>query len=98
MHLPGHRDLTADHIREEQRPFCTHNKGPQLLVTEVKEILAKLAAEHKAGLPKRPLKLVEVGGWMVFFFVSDPFISLQSMEIDETKLIIEEASCINKTK
>jgi hypothetical protein len=67
-------------------------------VTEVKEILAKLAAEHKAGLPKRPLKLVEVGGWMVFFFVSDPFISLQSMEIDETKLIIEEASCINKTK
>jgi hypothetical protein len=67
MHLPGHRDLTADHIREEQRPFCTHNKGPQLLVTEVKEILAKLAAEHKAGLPKRPLKLVEVGGWMVFF-------------------------------
>ena len=98
MHLPGHRDLTADHIREEQRPFCTHNKGPQLLVTEVKEILAKLAAEHKAGLPRRPLKLVEVGGWMVFFLVSDPFISLQSMEIDETKLIIEEASCINKTK
>eukprot|EP00435_Cladocopium_sp_Y103_P029956 s3361_g7.t1 len=65
MHLPGHRDLTADHIREEQRPFCTHNKGPQLLAAEVKEILAKLAAEHEAGLPKRPLKLVEVGGWML---------------------------------
>ena len=69
MQLPGRRDLTADHVREEQRPFCTHNKGPQLLVAEVMEILAKLKAEHKAGLPKRPLKLVEVGGWMMSFFL-----------------------------
>ncbi len=59
MHLPQQRELTVDYIYEEQRPFCTHQKG-NLLLAEAQVLFSKLATEHRGG-PKRPLKLMEVG-------------------------------------
>ena len=60
MHLPQQRELTVDYIHEEQRPFCTHQKG-NLLLAEAQVLFSKLATEHRPGGPKRPLKLMEVG-------------------------------------
>lgn len=60
MHLPQQRELTVDYIHEEQRPFCTHQKG-NLLLAEAQVLFSKLATEQRPGGPKRPLKLMEVG-------------------------------------
>ncbi|CAE7361039.1 unnamed protein product [Symbiodinium natans] len=60
LYLPQRRELAADAIREEQRPYCALNHRGWV-VSEAEHLFAKLAEEHRAGAPKRPLQLVEVG-------------------------------------
>ncbi|CAE8637614.1 unnamed protein product [Polarella glacialis] len=56
MQLPNYRDMAADSIREEQRPFCVNNQGGSLVHAALGAILARRSAKVQ-----RPLSLVEVG-------------------------------------
>lgn len=61
LDLPRTRELTADHIREEQRPYCILNHQDNVLL-EIHWLLHKLATlSRQFHRYKQPFVLVEVG-------------------------------------